>query len=74
MKTPPPGSPEAIELNCSCAVLDNAHGHGYMGQQGIYVYSAACQLHASRPDIDDDWNEPLGTPACQLGEECESCQ
>lgn len=53
MKTPPPGSPEAEELGCKCPVLDNAHGHGYMGQQGIYVYSAACKLHASRPDIDD---------------------
>lgn len=71
---PSPGSEKAIELSCSCAVLDNAHGHGYMGQQGIYVYSAACKLHTSRPDIDDDWNEPLGAPACQLGEECESCQ
>lgn len=23
---------------------------------------------------DDDLNEPLGTPACNLGEACESCQ
>lgn len=23
---------------------------------------------------DDDLDEPLGAPACQLGEECESCQ
>lgn len=25
-------------------------------------------------DIDDDFNEPLGTPACSLDGECESCQ
>jgi hypothetical protein len=25
-------------------------------------------------DIDDDLNEPLGTPSCNLGEDCESCQ
>lgn len=23
---------------------------------------------------DDDLNEPLGTPSCNLGEACESCQ
>jgi len=69
-------------MSCSCPVLDNAHGHGYMGQQGIYVYSENCPIHGSvikktlgkRPDIDDDWNEPLGTPACNLDGECESCQ
>ena len=24
--------------------------------------------------VDDDLNEPLGEPACQLGGECDSCQ
>lgn len=40
-----PGSDEALELGCTCPVLDNAHGRGYMGVSGTYVYSADCPLH-----------------------------
>ena len=38
-ETPPPGSAEAIEQGCTCPVLDNEHGRGYMGlgYQGVYV-------------------------------------
>jgi len=51
-----------------------------MGQQGIYVISKNCPLHVPGIEIDitvdpdDDFNEPLGTPACNLDGECESCQ
>ena len=41
----PPGSDEAIKAGCSCPVLDNAHGRGYMGVAGTYVYSCGCPLH-----------------------------
>jgi hypothetical protein len=40
--TPNPGSDEALALGCTCPVLDNGHGQGYMGQPGIYVYTAGC--------------------------------
>lgn len=43
--TPQPGSDAAINQGCKCPVLDNAHGRGYMGIPGIYVYSGDCPLH-----------------------------
>lgn len=47
---PPPGSPEAIALSCSCPRMDNHHGKGYLGIQDIYVYSGACAFHAEELD------------------------
>lgn len=43
---PSPGSPEALKKGCLCPILDNHHGRGYQGIQGIYVYSGNCPLHA----------------------------
>jgi hypothetical protein len=46
-----PGSDEAIEQGCTCPVLDNAHGRGYLGgmrsPEGnpLFVMSADCPLH-----------------------------
>ncbi len=54
--TPPPGSPEAVKLGCTCPVMDNANGKGYMGYAGFYVYSSDCPLHPMTPEpccIDD---------------------
>ena len=45
-KTPDPGSSEALDLGCRCPVLDNAHGIGYMGVPGRWVYSSDCPLHS----------------------------
>ena len=42
---PPPGSPEAGNLGCTCPVIDNGHGRGYYGQPGIFVYTAGCPVH-----------------------------
>lgn len=42
---PKPGSNEAIKLGCTCPVLDNGHGAGYMGQSHIFVYTAGCPVH-----------------------------
>lgn len=47
--TLPPGSPEAVNLGCKCPRMDNAHGKGYMGIPGIYVYSDDCPLHRLKP-------------------------
>lgn len=42
---PNPGSDRAVELGCTCPVLDNGRGRGYMGQPGIFVFNAGCPLH-----------------------------
>lgn len=47
----PPGNKEAIAAGCSCPVMDNAHGKGYMGGvkddngQTVFVISGDCPLH-----------------------------
>jgi len=42
---PNPGSKEAQELGCACPVMDNHHGKGYMGMDGVFVYSGDCKVH-----------------------------
>lgn len=42
---PSPGSDAAIARGCICAVLDNSHGAGYLGQKGLYVITCGCPLH-----------------------------
>lgn len=44
-KTPTPGSKEAIEQGCICPVMDNNYGEGYMGQEGVFIYSTGCPVH-----------------------------
>jgi hypothetical protein len=43
--TPNPGSQAAIRLGCTCPILDNAHGFGYMGMRDMFVYSGDCPVH-----------------------------
>lgn len=40
-----PGSDEALDKGCTCPVLDNSHGRGYMGIEGRFVVSFDCPLH-----------------------------
>lgn len=40
-----PGSKEARDAGCTCPVLDNEHGKGYMGLSGVYIYSGDCPIH-----------------------------
>jgi len=42
---PPPGSDEALDRGCLCAVLDNAHGKGWMGVPGQWSIREDCPLH-----------------------------
>ena len=42
---PNPGSDEAIAAGCTCPVLDNAHGKGYYGKAGVFVYTVGCPVH-----------------------------
>lgn len=59
-KVPPPGSVEAGKLGCTCPVLDNAHGRGWMGgcedEDGgpLYVFSLGCPVHEPRVEIEDE--------------------
>lgn len=49
--TPKPGSKEATELGCTCPVIDNGYGKGYMGgvkdKDGnvMFVINASCSIH-----------------------------
>lgn len=40
-----PGTDEAIKAGCRCPVIDNGRGRGWMGQPGIFVFSADCPVH-----------------------------
>ena len=40
-----PGSDEALDAGCLCAVLDNNHGRGYFGIPNQFVISEDCPLH-----------------------------
>ena len=50
MIPPNPGSNEALALSCSCGILDNEYGQGYMGNPGVFCISGNCPLH--REDLD----------------------
>ena len=41
-----PGSSEAIGAGCTCPVMDNCNGRGYQGQEGVFVMSGTCPIHA----------------------------
>ena len=45
-----PGSDEAIAAGCICAVLDNAHGFGYLGVPGRWIYTVGCPVHKTASD------------------------
>lgn len=55
----PPGSDRAIEKGCTCPVMDNGHGNGYMGQKNVYVMNENCPLHglAIKFDKKEEKNE-----------------
>jgi hypothetical protein len=42
--TPDPGSDKAINQGCSCPILDNRHGQGYLGTDE-FVIGLDCPLH-----------------------------
>ena len=47
MKTPNPGSNEALDQGCTCAVLDNHHGNM---PDGNYWITVNCPLHGTDKD------------------------
>jgi len=40
-----PGSDEALDLGCTCSVIDNGHGYGARGREGRFWITAGCPLH-----------------------------
>lgn len=53
--TPPPGSKEAVDQGCRCAVWDNHRGRGVGGEgwkYGWYV-TEGCPLHTERKNDED---------------------
>jgi len=46
MDRPNPGSDEAIKKGCTCPVLDNSHGKGYLLQKDIFWITDGCPIHA----------------------------
>jgi hypothetical protein len=59
MKTPNPGSNEAIKQGCTCPVMDNCHGAGAYGNGEKYGfwYNMACLIH-SPMKVKDGTNSP----------------
>lgn len=54
--TPNPGSDEAMDLGCTCAVLDNCHGRGFPwgpdGKTEFWV-TVTCPLHGSPEKVEE---------------------
>jgi hypothetical protein len=47
-KIPNPGSDEALDMGCSCPVLDNHHGKGFpwpSSQSPSFWINETCKLH-----------------------------
>jgi len=61
---PNPGSKEALDQGCLCAVMDNAYGKGYLGgvkgKDGniIFVVTDNCPLHGVNIKEDNDRSVP----------------
>lgn len=46
VKPPNPGSKEAILAGCTCPVMDNHHGQGFMyGGERVFYCASECPLH-----------------------------
>jgi hypothetical protein len=58
-KPPNPGSDEALDAGCICAVLDNAHGRGAFDfppdEDGnpMFWITGGCPLHAPQEEPND---------------------
>ena len=44
-KIPNPGSPKAVEMGCTCAVLDNCHGAAWFERAHGFWITEGCPLH-----------------------------
>ena len=44
-KVPNPGSDAALELGCTCPVVDNGHGKGCGYGKNMFWHTAGCPVH-----------------------------
>jgi hypothetical protein len=51
---PTPGSDEAIQIGCTCPVMDNAHGQGAYGQPDTFWVSVDCPVHGTKKEKKSD--------------------
>ena len=57
MTTPTPGSEAAVESGCTCPVLDNHHGKGFLLDGApVFWINAGCPLHAKRKEAHEPVN------------------
>ena len=57
--TPNPGSDKAIKMGCTCPVMDNNHGKGFMyGDKKCFYWNLDCPLHfpEEKEDKSDETN------------------
>lgn len=40
-----PGSIEALQVGCTCPIVDNGHGVGYHGVEGMFIVAEGCPVH-----------------------------
>jgi len=46
---PNPGTPEALDLGCTCPVLDNHYGDGFVvNGERIWWRNSECPLHSAK--------------------------
>ena len=59
-KIPNPGSGEALEQGCKCAVLDNRHGKGAFDfGEGVFWITEDCPLHGKGSKWREDSEQEL---------------
>jgi hypothetical protein len=49
---PPPGSTQAVEMGCTCPVIDNGRGKGHMKDKNgyiLFIITEGCPLHTDTP-------------------------
>lgn len=45
-----PGSYEAVLKGCSCPIIDNCYGRGYMGRSFEFVINENCLIHGNKKE------------------------
>lgn len=61
---PNPGSPEAVDRGCTCAVIDNHYGRGFgPADRPEFWITISCPLHGLKEtDDEDEDEEPAEAP------------
>ena len=55
MKIPNPGTQEAIDMGCTCPVIDNHYGRGVPAENGVaFWYVEDCPIHGLGVNIREE--------------------